>query len=74
MSDHEPCIIFVPGIRAKPKPEIQVEQLRRCLHFSVMQAGASSEESEALAAAFRIAGWSYSFYGVHQELYVNLGY
>jgi hypothetical protein len=62
------AVIFVPGIRAKPRPEVQRAQLARCLRFALDNAGATPDEATALTAALELVPWSYDFYGVHDEI------
>jgi len=62
------AVIFVPGIRAKPRPEVQRQQLARCLKFALGKAGATPAEAAALAAALELVPWSYDFYGVHDDI------
>ncbi len=65
-------IIFVPGIRPKPRAAEHQEQLRRCLHAGISKAGGSGEEASAIAEAFRVVGWSFDFYGEHGDLQKDL--
>lgn len=62
------AVIFVPGIRAKPPPEVQRAQLARCLEWSAHRAGATAAESAALAGALELVPWSYGFYGTHEDI------
>ncbi|MEE4186292.1 MAG: hypothetical protein V2J12_11025 [Gammaproteobacteria bacterium] len=62
------AVIFVPGIRAKPRPEVQREQLARCLRFALGNAGATPAEAETLTRALELVPWSYDFYGVHDDI------
>jgi hypothetical protein len=68
MKNQTPAIIFVPGIRPKPPAELQAAQLQRCLTAGVLQAGGSVAEAQSLAAAFRLVGWSFGFYGEHGDI------
>lgn len=68
MSSTDSVIIFVPGIRAKPPPAVQKDYLRQCLTAGVRRAGGSAAEAAALAAALELVGWSYQFYGVHEDI------
>lgn len=68
MSNSAPAIIFVPGIRAKPPPEVHADYLRQCLQASVARAGGSATECAVLGDALELVGWSYDFYGVHEDI------
>ena len=72
MTKKPPAIIFVPGIRPKPDAELHAAQLRRCLSAGVVRAGGSPAAAEALAAAFRLVGWSRGFYGGHGDISVDV--
>jgi len=71
MTQKSPAIIFVPGIRAKPPAELHAAQLRRCLTAGVLHAEGIAEDTESLAAAFHLVGWSLGFYGEHGDIAVD---
>lgn len=66
------AVIFVPGIRPKPPAELHAAQLRRCLSAGVLQADGSQPDADQLAAAFRLIGWSFGFYGEQGDISVDL--
>ena len=72
MNTDPSAIIFVPGIRPKPPAEQQAEQLRRCLHSSVIAAGGSTQLAGEMADAFRLVGWSHDFYGLDADITPDL--
>jgi hypothetical protein len=65
-------IIFVPGIRTKPPPNLHSEQLCRCLGAGIIRAGGSSAEASVLAEAFNLVGWSRAFYGEHADIMLDM--
>ena len=72
MSHGDYAIVFVPGIRAKPRPEEHGAQLRRCVSAGVLKAGASPEEAAEIAESFDLVGWSHEFYGEHADISFDL--
>jgi hypothetical protein len=66
-------IIFVPGLKPKPPPEIYERELRRvlCAGLARRRPGAA----RWLAAnpdRFVLVGWTYLFYGVHRDIALDL--
>ncbi len=72
MSDQAVRILFVPGIRPKPRPADHLEQLRRCLGFGYTRAGGAEEDAQYLTTRLDLVGWSYDFYGEHKEITEDL--
>jgi len=70
MTTDNPAIIFVPGIRAKPQPIEQQEQLRRCLAYGLGVLGVDA--AHEMAGLLEVVGWSYSFYGVNVDISPDL--
>lgn len=73
MSGSERRIIFVPGMKPKPPPEIHKRELCRCL-----TAGLAWARPEA-ARLFRdrpdclaLVSWTYSFYGSYRDVALDL--
>lgn len=67
------CIIlFVPGIRAKPLPELHERELRRCVSAGVTAAGATVAEAAVIAGNFELIGWSADFYGSNADIAADL--
>lgn len=67
------CIIFVPGLKPKPPPELYEQQLSRVLLAAV--ARARPDAARALAAdphAFRLLSWTYLFYGTYRDIALDL--
>jgi len=62
------AIIFVPGIRAKPPPEVQRAHLARCLEAALLRCGADASEAAVLTDALELVPWSFGFYGEHQDI------
>lgn len=65
-------IVFIPGMKPKPPPKAHREQLKRCL-----VAGVHRVDPEFVAALeqperFRLASWTYAFYGEHRDLALDL--
>lgn len=67
------CIIFVPGLKPKPPPEIYESQLRRVLLAAVERSRPGA--ARALAAdprRFRLLSWTYLFYGTYRDIALDL--
>ena len=67
------CIIFVPGLKPKPPPEIYESQLRRVLLAAVERS--RPDAVRALAADpswFRLLSWTYLFYGTYRDITLDL--
>src|ERR1700754_5038058 len=66
-------IIFVPGLKPKPAPDIYEPQLRRVLLAALERA--RPEAARLLAAEpelFQLVGWTYLFYGTHRDIALDL--
>lgn len=72
MNQQNIAIVFVPGIRLKPRPEEHGLQLRRCLEAGVTRAGGTAVEVAAIGEAFSLVGWSHAFYGEHGDINMDL--
>lgn len=68
-----PRILFVPGLNPKPPPDLYRPQLMRTL-----AAGLERSRPDAAAwfaahpEAFRLAAWTYLFYGAYRDITVDL--
>ncbi len=62
-------IIFVPGMKPKPKPEIHVQELCRCLVAGL--AWARPEAARRFSAdpsCLTLVPWTYRFYGTYRDI------
>jgi hypothetical protein len=67
------CIIFVPGLKPKPPPELYESQLRRVLLAAVERS--RPDAARALAADprwFRLLSWTYLFYGTYRDITLDV--
>ncbi len=65
----QPLILFIPGLRPKPPPEIHRHELRRCLLEGIQRidpdtARAIRDDERTLD----IVGWTFDFYGEHRDI------
>jgi len=68
MSD-APLILYIPGLKPKPQPDVHREQLWRCLLAGLRNADPSVAGSvEACPRSFEIVSWTYEFYGEHRDI------
>lgn len=72
MSD-APLILYIPGLKPKPQPDVHREQLRRCLLAGLRNADPSVADGiEARPRSFEIVSWTYEFYGAHRDIELDL--
>ncbi len=65
----EPLILFVPGLKSKPPPQIHIQELWKCLLEGVRRADADTARAmQERANTFDIAGWNFDFYGEHRDI------
>ncbi|MDZ7768677.1 MAG: hypothetical protein U5K38_06205 [Woeseiaceae bacterium] len=68
MSD-TPLILYIPGLKPKPQPDVHREQLWRCLLAGLRNADPSVAGSvEASSHSFGIVSWTYDFYREHRDI------
>ncbi len=69
----EPLILFIPGLRPKPPPEIHRRELLRCLLEGIERTDpATARAIRAQGRAFDIVGWTFDFYGEHRDIEPDL--
>lgn len=68
MSD-TPLILYIPGLKPKPQPDVHREQLWRCLLAGLRNTDPSVAGSvEAHPRSFEIVSWTYDFYREHRDI------
>jgi hypothetical protein len=66
-------IIFVPGLKPKPPPELYEAQLSRVLLAAVERARPDAARTLAAASRwFRLVSWTYLFYGSYRDITLDL--
>lgn len=65
-------ILFVPGIRPKPRVADHQAQLRRCLAHSLARVGLHGDAADDVASRLHVVGWSHGFYGEHSDIEADL--
>lgn len=69
----EPLILYVPGLKPKPEPQVHRRELFRCLHEGVRRVDAPlAERLQQHAGCFDVVGWTYDFYGEHRDIELDL--
>lgn len=64
-----PLILFIPGLRPKPPPEIHRHELRRCLLEGIGRIDPDTARAiRDHERAFDIVGWTFDFYGEHRDI------
>lgn len=66
-------IIYVPGMKPKPAPEVHRRELMRALDFGLR--AARPEAADLLAAhaeRFELVAWTFSFYGRHRDIELDM--
>lgn len=69
----DPLILYIPGLKPKPQPDLHRRQLQRCLLAGVR--GVNHRVADAIAGAsqaFDIASWTFDFYGEHRDLALDM--
>lgn len=64
-----PLILYIPGLKPKPEPDVHRDALRRCLLAGLAKVDAGA--ADALGGhddAFDIVSWTYAFYGEHRDV------
>ena len=67
-----PLVIYIPGLKPKPEPDLHREQLLRCLTESVRRLDPVSAAAINEPDAFRLISWTYDFYGQHRDVSLDL--
>jgi hypothetical protein len=67
--NRHPVILFIPGLRPKPPPEIHLRELRRCLLEGVARNDPDTARAiRSQDRALDIVGWTFDFYGEHRDI------
>ena len=62
-------IIFVPGMKPKPRPEIHIHELCRCLTASLAWARPeAARKFTAESSCLTLVPWTYRFYGSYRDI------
>lgn len=65
----KPLILFIPGLKPKPAPEVHSAALQRCLVAGLKKIDVDVARQVAHdSAAFDLVSWTYDFYGEHRDL------
>jgi len=66
-------IIFVPGLKPKPPPDIYEQQLRRVLVAALERVRPGAAHALAAdARLFQLVSWTYLFYGTYRDITLDL--
>lgn len=66
-------IIFVPGLKPKPAPEVYAPQLRRVLCAALERSRpAAAHALERDPALLQVASWTYLLYRIHRDIALDL--
>ncbi|MDZ7644976.1 MAG: hypothetical protein U5K76_12660 [Woeseiaceae bacterium] len=68
-----PLILYIPGLKPKPEPELHAGQLRRCLLAGLQKVDRDvASDVDAAPRAFDLVSWTYDFYGEHRDIALDL--
>ena len=67
-----PRIIYVPGLKPKPKPPDHLKQLLRCLVEGIRRINPRIADAITEPEAFHVVSWTYDFYGEHRDIELDL--
>ena len=67
-------LIFVPGMKPKPPPEIHTHELCRCLTSGLAWARPeAARKFTAQSSCLTLVPWTYRFYGSDRDIALHLG-
>jgi hypothetical protein len=70
-TDHisgRPVVVYIPGLKPKPPPQLHREQLLRCLVAGVRRLDPELADRLAEPEAFELVSWTYDFYGEYRDI------
>jgi hypothetical protein len=71
--DSSPLIVYVPGLRPKPQPDLHHKQLYRCLLAGLRHCEARvADWLEEHPHSFDLVSWTYDFYGEHRDMALDM--
>ena len=68
----QPLVIYIPGLKPKPEPDLHREQLLRCLTEGVRRLDPVTAAAINEPDAFRLISWTYDFYGQHRDISIDM--
>ena len=73
MAESQPLILYVPGLKPKPEPEVHHRQLFRCLLAGIQNIDVDvASYLERHSHCFDLVSWTYDFYGEHRDNELDL--
>lgn len=63
-----PVIVYIPGLKPKPEPQLHREQLLRCLTEGVRRIDPRTAAEISTGDAFQVVDWTYEFYRMHRDI------
>ena len=71
--DRQPHILYVPGLKPKPAPELHRPQLLRCLLAGLRHHDATMADwLDGRQHGFDLVSWTYDFYGEHRDMQLDM--
>jgi hypothetical protein len=71
--DQQPLIIYVPGLRPKPAPDVHQPQLFRCLLEGIRNSAPETANwLDEHPHCFDLVSWTYDFYGEHRDIQLDM--
>jgi len=67
-----PLIVYVPGLQPKPRADIHLQELLRCIVEGVRRIDAETAGAIARPDAIELVSWTYDFYGEHRDINLDL--
>jgi hypothetical protein len=67
-----PLVLYIPGLKPKPEPDLHRVQLLRCLTGGIRRLDPDVAAAIEDADNFRLVSWTYDFYGEHRDITVDL--
>ena len=67
-----PLIIYIPGLKPKPRPDLHRTELLRCLFEGVRRRDPQTAADLEDDGAFELVSWTYDFYGEYRDIALDL--
>ena len=68
----KPLIVYIPGLKPKPEPQLHRAQLLRCLAEGVRRIDPLTADELSTGDAFQVLNWTYDFYGLHHDISLDI--
>jgi hypothetical protein len=67
-----PLIVYVPGLLPKPRADVHLKELLRCLAEGIRRIDEKTAAAIVEGDAFRLVNWNHDFYGEYRDIDLDL--